>query len=157
MSDIRAELKEMLHEFPTVQAEETEDMVVATGNDENGFRVMLFDEPEEITVCFEGWHQHFPKDQHREALGLFLTGLADTCRLHVFTRGNTDYTWVVELKNFQGCWLYGGMLMRPFPALAFWKNRSQRRLQNTAVTREDIERLFPEARQPEPEEEPASA
>ena len=154
MSDVRAELEAMLQEFPAVQVEKEGDIIVATCPGENAFKVVLLEEANETTVFFEGYHQHFPKDQARDALGLFLTGLADTCRLRVFSRGGTDYKWVVELVNFQGCWSPVAMLMRPFVALEFWRRKSQRCLQNTVVTHEDIERFFPEARRPEPQQEP---
>ncbi len=156
MSDVKAELEAMLKEFPTVHVEEHGDMLVARCPGENTYNVALLEEPDEITVFLAGYHQHFPKDRARGALGLFFTGLSDTCRLQVFSRGETDYKWVVELVNFQGCWSALAVLMNPFVALPFWRKKSQRCLQNNVVTRVDIERLFPEARRPEPEEEPAS-
>jgi hypothetical protein len=156
MSDVRAELEAMLREFPAVRVEKEGDTVVAICPGENTFKVALLEEPDEITVFFEGYHQRFPRDQGRDALGLFLTGLADTCRLQVFSRGGTDYKWAVELVNFQGYWSQVAMLMNLFSSLAFWRKKSQRCLQNAVVTHEDIERLFPEARRPEPEQEPVS-
>jgi len=156
MSDVRAELEAMLKEFPAVRVEQEGDTLVAICPGENTFKVALQEEPVEITVFFEGYHQHFPPDQGRDALGLFLTGLSDTCRLQVFSRGGTDYKWVVELVNFQGCWSQVAMLMNPFTTMAFWRKKSQRCLQNTVLTHEDIERLFPEARRPEPQDELAS-
>jgi len=151
MSDVRAELEEMLREFPAVRVEKEGDMVAAICPGENTFKVALEDGPDEITVFLAGYHQHFPRDEGRDALGLFLTGLSDTCRLQVFSRGGTDYKWMVEAVNFQGCWFNAATLMNPFTAMAFWRKKSQRCLQNTVVTRADIERLFPEARRPDPE------
>jgi hypothetical protein len=156
MGDVRAELKQMLREFPTVSVEEEGSMLVASCPGENTFKVALEDDPQEITVFLAGYHQHFPRDEARDALGLFLTGLSDTCRLQVFSRGGTDYKWVVELVNFQGYWSGAAMLMNPFTAIAFWRKKARRCLQNTVVTRADFERLFPEARQPDVQNEPAS-
>lgn len=153
MSDIKAELKAMLGEFPAVRVEEEGGAVVASCPGETAFKVALLEEPDEVTVFLEGYHQHFPRDAGREALGLFFMGLSDTCRLKVSSRGGIDYKWIVEAVNFEGCWSAVGMLMNPFAALAFWRPKSQRLLQNSAVSRSDIERLFPEARRPE--EEPA--
>jgi hypothetical protein len=153
MGDVRAELEEMLREFPAVRVEKEGNLIAAICPGENTFKVALEDDPAEVTVFLAGYHQHFSKDEQRDALGMFLTGLSDTCRVEVFSRGGIDYKWVVEAVNFQGCWSNAAMLTNPFAAMAFWRKKSQRCLQNTVVTRADIERLFPEARQPDPEDE----
>lgn len=150
MDDIRAELKAMLKEFSAVRIREDSNMIVASCPGENTFEVALKEQSGDITVYFDACAEYFEigpgcvcEEVDREALRWFFTGLSDTCRLQVFRHRDIDYKWVIEIANPQGGWSQVRTITKLPEGLAFWRKRSRRCLQNAAVTRADIDRLFP--------------
>jgi hypothetical protein len=138
------QLKEILDKFE-IKYNLSENSLSFISDKPDRFNIELIEDPEEITIFFAGWHQHFSKNNlteetEKEITNLFLFGLSEKCRLKVFGRGERDYKWIVELWD-GNAWIFDGFLTTF--SLAFWKRVTKRYLQNALLKTSDIEDLFP--------------
>jgi hypothetical protein len=123
------EIKERLRKYPHVRYEVGASSISVLPTSNDGFTVGLEVSQNQITVFFNGWHEHFQEQD--EALDCFAFGLSDECRLKECRRGNFAYRWTVESKQ-DGKWVADsetGLFLFPF-----WKSKEVRYLQNNLIT-----------------------
>lgn len=95
---------------------------------EGGFTVWLTESDVGCTVGYNGWHEEFSDKE--QALECFAFGLSERCRLKVFSRGNTEYKWVME--SFEnGNWISYSTTALIF--VPFWLKKSIVYLQNIVI------------------------
>jgi hypothetical protein len=140
MNEAMKEIKENLKLFPQIHYEEKDKSIKVEAQGQEGFVVQIEENEDEITVFYEGWHEHFPKEQKEAIVCCFMTGLSEICRLKVFNKAGKDYGWNVELKQ-NNKWVHAGMLTTF--SLKFWRKSSIRYLQNTFLKASELEKLFP--------------
>jgi hypothetical protein len=93
-----------------------------------GFTVWLTENDNNITVGFNGWHEEFTEQE--EALDYFAFGLGSECRLKVYSRGTTEYKWVVQMLNDKK-WFDGHETSLLF--FPFWRKKQITYLQNGVI------------------------
>ena len=74
-------LEEILTDQFSVACQRKENSISVSPQNQNGYEVELRDDENEITVSYEGWHEHF--DNADVALNCFLVGLTNRHRLCV--------------------------------------------------------------------------
>jgi hypothetical protein len=123
------QIRERLRKYPHVRYEVGASSISVLPTSNDGFTVGLEISQSQITVFFNGWHEHFQEQD--EALDCFAFGLSDECRLMECRRGNFAYRWTVESKQ-DGKWVADsetGLFLFPF-----WKSKEVRYLQNNLIT-----------------------
>jgi hypothetical protein len=100
-----------------------------------GFEVELTHIENEITVSFEGLHDHF--ENIGPAIYLFLFGLTDHCRLRVEKYGNKPWKWTME-SLVNGNWFVESSMNYPF-SLHFWRSKETVLLQNSTISFETLQ------------------
>jgi hypothetical protein len=121
-----AEIKNKLESYPELEWE-LEGSTISV-SPKGGFTVWLTESEDDCTVGYNGWHEEF--EDKKEALECFAFGLSDKCRLKVFSRGKTDYKWVMEgLEG--GDWVSYSTTSLIF--IPFWKKKRIHYLQNNVV------------------------
>jgi hypothetical protein len=126
--DAIAQIEEKLRSHPEVRYERTASSINVLPATNEGFTVTLEVSGHQYTVSFNGWHEHFEKQE--EALDCFAFGLSDECRLREIRRGDFAYRWIVESKQ-NGSWIAEsetGLLVFPF-----WRPKRVRYLQNNLI------------------------
>jgi hypothetical protein len=100
--DAIQEIREMLHRFPRLRAEATNNHIKVVPDSSDGFSVEINKEEEGYSVFFEGWHQSFTEAE--EAYNCFWYGLSTDCRLKEYRRWGFAYRWELEYKE-EGVWV----------------------------------------------------
>ena len=116
-------LKQVLAERGIAYAEDPSGITVKAATP-TGFDVSMH-EGEEISVFFEGWHDHFADPE--EAVRCFLAGLSPQCRIRVTERGGKPHKWVLERQSDNQWHPYGSTGLLFFQ---FWRAPTVRYLQN---------------------------
>jgi hypothetical protein len=116
---------DILRGFPEIPYEFREDAIRVLKRSDNGYEVALLIQPHGYTVCLATWHREFGDEY--DAKGTFFAGLTDQYRLEVFSRGNVDYRWRIQYREFND-WINGSIVgIFSYP---FWKRKRVRYLQN---------------------------
>ena len=117
---------EKLKKYPELDYVQEESSISVTPS--GGFSVWLTENDNNITVGFNGWHEEFTEQEG--AFDCFAFGLSSECRLKVYSRGTTEYKWVVQaLKEKE--WYDDsetGLLFFPF-----WRKKQITYLQNGVI------------------------
>ncbi|MCO7222721.1 hypothetical protein [Pleionea sp. CnH1-48] len=98
------EIKSKLKKYPNVKFEEKENYICVIPDSENGFDVWFREDEREYTIGFSSWHEHFDKNELKDALNCFVWGLSDACRLKVYLRRGKEYKWQVQSLE-DGVWV----------------------------------------------------
>ena len=123
------EIRTRLAKYPHISYTEKDNEITISGTPESGFDITVCVDDSEITVYFEGWHEHFELAQFDQALSCIRSGLTDACRIRVESKGNRPYKWTLEYNDQD--WeddTTTGLLFFPF-----WKKTSTRYLQNNLI------------------------
>lgn len=117
------QIKTKLENYPGLEWQQDGQTIAVSP--EHGFTVWLMESAEGCTVGFNGWHEEFA--DKAEALDCFGFGLSDKCRLQVFSKGASEYKWVLQaFENNQ--WVsYSTTALVFFP---FWRKTRISYLQN---------------------------
>ena len=118
---------EKLYNNPEIKYKLEDNTLSIIPDTESGFLVWLTESTKDLTVGFEGWHEHFQVNDEEDALDLFALGLSTDCRLKIVSRGNFAYKWVAEMKNEDGWQDLGTTSLIFFP---FWKSKKEKYHQN---------------------------
>ena len=125
------EIRSRLESFPELEVTDAGSSLTVHAESEKGFDVWLSEDDSEYTVGFEGWHEHFPKQEAQAALDCFAFGLTNSCRLRVVLRGKKEYKWVMEsLEN--GEWVSHSTTALVF--FPFWRKKTIRYLSNDVLS-----------------------
>ena len=102
--NILEEIKNRIKKYPELELIHEEDTITIKALSLNGFDVWFYNGKDEYIVGFDGWHEHFKKNDTKSALDCFIFGLSNQCRLKVTSRGGKTYKWTIEsLEN--GEWI----------------------------------------------------
>lgn len=112
-----------LQKYPNIKYEIDMDTINVLPESEEGFLVWLTETSHDLTVGFEGWHEHFELENEKDALNLFALGLSDDCRLKISYRGSFSHRWTAEMKNDDGWVQIGTTGILFFP---FWKKKQEK-------------------------------
>lgn len=123
-------LEEILTGQFSVACQRKENSISVSPQNQNGFEVELRDDENEITVIYEGWHEHF--DNADVALNCFLVGLTNRHRLCVESWGTKAWKWTPEYLD-EDTWSQYGGTMRYLVFPRFWQSRETKYLQNDAI------------------------
>ena len=121
-----AEIKKKLQSYPELEWE-LEGSTISV-SPKGGFTVWLTESEDDCTVGYNGWHEEFV--DKKEALECFTFGLSEKCRLKVFSRGKTEYKWVMEALE-DGNWVSYSTTCLIF--IPFWQKKRIHYLQNNVV------------------------
>ena len=124
------EIKHKLEKYSELTVVTDKYSITVKNESLNGFDVSFYDDKFEYTVCFDGWHEHFEKNDYVNAINCFAFGLSDKCRIKVLSRGGVDYKWVVQSYE-NGKWINDsvtGLLW-----YKFWHKIEIRFLQNAII------------------------
>jgi len=125
------EIRERLRKYPQLRVTDEGKSLTVHPHSKNGFEVWFSEDEAGYTVGYDGWHEHFEKDEIDSALGCFGFGLSGNCRLKVILRGGKTHKWMVEAFE-NGEWIsYSttGLLLVPF-----WRKKEMRYLSNDGVS-----------------------
>jgi tetratricopeptide (TPR) repeat protein len=135
----RDRLKRILSEELAVEYVLGEHSISVKPRDSAGFEVELTEYGDEITVHFEGWHEHF-NDVGR-ALECFLFGLTDRCRLRVSRCGEKPWRWVVESRANETWATSSSAMYYPF-SFHFWRRHDTIYRQNHTLSFDSHQEWF---------------
>ncbi len=90
-------IKSRLHKHPHLRFRESPNAIEVEAPCESGFSVGFTAEPDEFTVHFEGWHEHF--ETAEEALNCFAMGLTCEIRLAITYRGASPVRYVLQYRD----------------------------------------------------------
>ncbi len=124
-----AELKQRLEDHPDIRFESSDKQLTIYASGPGGFDISVIDEENQVTVYFEGWHQHF--DTTEEALQCVGFGLSGESRIKVERRGSTAYRWTLEYRDGDD-WKFDGLTSLVF--YPFWKTGCVSYLQNHYIS-----------------------
>lgn len=129
--DPLTEIRTRLDKYPDLAVIDEENMITVSAKSGDGFDVWFSVDDDEYTVGFEGWHQHFEKDEVEDALSCFAFGLSNECRLKVVSRGGTPYKWAMEAME-DGKWVtYSTTALLWAP---FWRKKAVNYLSNNILS-----------------------
>ena len=120
------EIKKKLENYPELKWE-LENSTISV-SPKGGFTVWLTESEEDCTVGYNGWHEEFSDKE--QALQCFAFGLSEKCRLKVFSRGNTEYKWVMEAFE-SGNWVSYSTTALLF--VPFWRKKKITYLKNNVI------------------------
>lgn len=118
-------LEQRLRKHPELAYERTGSCVSVQAPSAQGFSVSFHAAPNEFTVHFEGWHEHF--ETAGEALECFAFAFSGQCRLWVVYYGSRPVRWALQCRK-DGSWVSDsdvGCLLFPF-----WRRRRVEYLYN---------------------------
>jgi hypothetical protein len=112
------EIIQRLKKYPDLRYQNSDSSITIEPKEASNFEVSFaVNGPNNFTVSFEGWHETF--DSKEEAQNCFAMGLANQCRLSVFSKGTFPYKWQLETLD-EGTWQSDsevGLFLFPF-----WRN-----------------------------------
>ena len=89
-------LEEILTDQFSIFCQRKENSISVSPQNQNGFEVELRDDEDEITVSYEGWHEHFNNEEDDAAINYFMAGLTNRYRLCVESWGTRPWKWTPE-------------------------------------------------------------
>lgn len=126
-----------------------DNLIVVYADLPNGYDV-TFEEAENCyIVSFGQWNEHLPKDKngYKNAIELFKLGLSDSCRLQLFSKGDSYYKCILQYKdNESDKWVSGEKVSRViFP---FWNSEKAQiqTFQNNFIENQSISEVYKEIR-----------
>lgn len=124
-----ADLTQRLERHSDIRFDSSDKRLTIRAKDESGFDITVLDEEFQVTVYFEGWHNHFQNME--EALQCVGFGLSDKCRIKVDRRGTTAYRWTLEYRDGDNWKPDDSTSLVFYP---YWKTKSVAYLQNHFIT-----------------------
>ena len=89
-------IKEKISKYPSLPIEETNNSLIIKTLLNEGFDISIYFDKKEVTIFYEGWHEHFQLDDIENILSCIMFGLSDKCRIKIISRRNSDCIWTLE-------------------------------------------------------------
>ncbi len=123
-------IKEKISHYSSISIEETDTSITIKTLSNEGFYIGIYFNDEEVTVHYEGWHEHFQTDDTENILSCIMFGLSDKCRIKIISRKNTDCIWTLEAFEDNKWVEYDstGLIL-----CCWWCKKHIRYLQNTII------------------------
>ncbi len=128
----------LTNEF-SIANQRKENSISVSPQNQSGFEVALREDEDEITVSYEGWHEHF--NDADSAINCFLFGLTNRYRLCVKSWGAKPWKWTLEYLD-EDSWIQWGGSMHYLSFPRFWRSRETVYLQNNALGFKAIKELI---------------
>jgi hypothetical protein len=126
-------IREKLSAHPELPVRDEGSSLTVTASEPQGFDVSFAQDDEGFVVSFGPCHEHFSLPDADSALECFSSGLSESSRLRVHSRGGVDYRWTLEALE-DGTWhTRSTTYLLLFP---YWRRRSVRHLQNPGLRHE---------------------